>query len=73
MEEQGCRMPWLAKQVGVSVQSIWFWKNGTHKPNPYYIEKIAKALRTTSEYLTTHTTRCNPQAKAPRKTSKLAS
>lgn len=41
----------LADKIGVDRTSISHWQRGKHTPNPEQIQKLAKALGVTSDYL----------------------
>lgn len=43
--KQGKDIKWLAKEVGVSAQSIYSWKLGKSKPKTQHMQKIAKVLK----------------------------
>lgn len=49
--ERGLTQPDLAKLIGVSNGSISFWENGLNTPRADIINKLAKALNTTPEFL----------------------
>ncbi|MDD5318742.1 MAG: helix-turn-helix transcriptional regulator [Candidatus Pacebacteria bacterium] len=42
--KQGKDIKWLAKEIGVTTQSIYSWKTGKSKPKTGHMQKMAKVL-----------------------------
>ena len=42
---KGKNIPWLAKRLGLSHQTIYDWENGKSRPTPEHLIAIASVLR----------------------------
>lgn len=52
-EEQELTQIQLGKRVGVTGTCVWNWEGGNTFPRPVSLSKLARALGTSAEYLTT--------------------
>ena len=44
LEEEGRKMTWLSKMVGVSRVSVSYWLNGRHLPSRKNLRRIADVM-----------------------------
>ena len=48
---KGKSVEWLAKQLGVSHQTVYQWKSGKTKPKPKHLVELVKLLQVKIETL----------------------